>query len=204
MNKTAFIIPDWQDKVTSSAYVNVASAFKNAGYDILGQDFPWTSGSVKGWATQLSNEIEQSPTPPVVCAVGLGCMIALVAAAQTPIDHLILCSPKGYFKEYVTHPQFISQRWMGDNRLEEFANLSAAETLANAHIKKGTIIFDQGEVIGKPTHSLWIDDLISTTKWDVIKLPRQMYGVKSPTYQRAMVELAKTGSFTIITPKIIK
>jgi pimeloyl-ACP methyl ester carboxylesterase len=194
MIKTAFIIPDWQTKTSSTAYVNTVAAFKTSGYTVMGQDFTWTSGTVEKWAYELIRALHEQKNPSVVCAVGLGAMIALAASAKEPIEKLILCSPKGYFREYVQHPRFIPARWMGEYRLKEFSTLTAAETLKNIQVGQGQIILDQGEFIGRPEHKQWMDDLMEYTGWEATAVSHTAYGIMGPGYQRTMVNAAKTGA----------
>lgn len=187
-NKPAFIIPDRKLRTTHAAYANVGVALQQAGYEVVGQDVAWASGTLERWVYDLVLAMNEREDDAIVCAFGLGGMIALEASTKKPIENLILCSPGGYYKEYLNQPNYIVKRWIGDIRLAEFKQKSLKDLFAKMQVRRGLIIVDASEFIARPAYKQWIDDLVAATGWEVIELPRQKYGVASPGYQKAIRE----------------
>ena len=190
-NKPAIIIPAWKHGPDHAAYANVTSALKVTGHHIIGQSLRWNSGTVERWQAEIVQTLHGQKDPITMCAYELGAMPALAAATMYPIENLILCSPHGYYKEYITKDTFITPRWMGDIRKAEFAKLSSSELLRNLKVKNARIILDEAELIGRPAHQEWIHDLIEATGWEVTTLPHESYGLMSPGYQKAVVTAVK-------------
>jgi pimeloyl-ACP methyl ester carboxylesterase len=189
--KPAFIIPDWKLKASDAAYHNVAAALRRQNYEVLGQDIIWFSSLMAQWTDELSRAMNSQNAPATVFAFGLGGMIALAASTRVPIERLILCSPRGYYREYLPQCTPGDTRWMGDARAAEFAQLSSQELLASMQVKHGSIIIDEAEHIGRQAHKQWVGDIVSATGWEVTALPRQRYGVMSPGYQGILAETVK-------------
>lgn len=195
--KPAFIIPDWKLPSTNIAYCNVAAALRKENYEVLGQDITWCSSLMAHWTGGLVGAMNTQEAPATVYAFGLGGMIALAASVRKPIERLVLCSPRGYYKEYLPKCTPGDTRWMGDARIAEFNQLSAQELLKNIQVEHGSIFIDSAEHIARAAHKQWVEDIVSATGWEVTTLPRQRYGVMSPVYQNALVasvrDLALTG-----------
>lgn len=186
--KPAFIIPSWKLSSTDISYRNIAAALRKEGYEVLGHDISWQSHTLTQWTAGLVGALRAQQSPATVYAFGTGTMIALAAAARVPMARLVLCSPRGYFKEYLPQCTPGDMRWIGDARFAEFRAVSGREQLDNLQAASGSIIIDEAELIGRVAHKHYLDDIIESTGWDVKALRRQRYGVMSPGYQDAVVE----------------
>jgi hypothetical protein len=189
--KPAFIIPDWKLAASDIAYRNIGVALREKNYNIVGQDIAWFSGKLSQWNDRLVESLRAQDQPATVYAFGVSSMIALAASAHKPVKRLILCSPRGYYKEYLPQCTPGDMRWIGDGRLVEFIQLSYMDVLSNMQVEYGSIIIDETEHIGRQAHKQWLDDIVAATGWQVTTLPRQRYGVMSPGYQQALVETAR-------------
>lgn len=189
-NKPAFIIPDRKLKTSHPNYANLRNALRSSEFLFKGHDPVWAGGVMDCWSSKLAYSLRECE-PATVFAFGLGGMVALEASTKTPIHNLILCAPGGYYKEYVKQQDYIVKRWIGDARLAEFLQMSVKDLFANMQVDNGLIIVDESEFIGRPAYEKWINDLVDATGWQVIKLPRQRFGVASPGYQKAIVEAVK-------------
>lgn len=192
-NQSVFIIPERKLKVDHPVYANLRNALRSCGFELGGCDLVWNSGTMGGWSNNVARTLkEKESSAATVFSFGLGGMIALEASTISPINKLVLCSPGGYYKEYINQQDYIVKRWVGDARLAEFSQMSIQDLFANMQVKEGLIIVDESEFIGRPAYKQWIDDLAGATNWEVVRLPRQRFGMASPGFQKIIVDTAKS------------
>ncbi|MGD8374442.1 MAG: hypothetical protein PVI21_06330 [Candidatus Woesebacteria bacterium] len=190
-SQPVFIIPERKLKTDHPVYANLRGALRSNGFTIEGCDLVWSSGTMGGWSGDVTRVVKDSG-PAIMFSFGLGGMIALETSVKTPIKKLILCSPGGYYKEYINQQDYIVKRWVGDARLAEFSQMSVQDLFANMQVEEGLVIVDESEFIGRPAYKQWIDDLIGATNWEIIRLPRQRFGMASPGFQKVIVDTVKT------------
>lgn len=185
MTKTALILTG-KHEVTDERYQSIVEAFKSAGWDrVILYEPDWQQHTVKGLVNDFLGSVSADCQPLTLLGFSLGAMIALIASNTLDVENLALCSPSGYFKEYIPFltPDDLNY---AHSELGGFDECSSVETINKSKAKNGCIIAGENELTEWPDFRKWVDDLKSQTGWNCTELPGVRHEVEAPAYQEAI------------------
>ncbi|MBL8159752.1 hypothetical protein JNJ66_04805 [Candidatus Saccharibacteria bacterium] len=116
----------------------------------------------------------------------LGAMISLLASAERPLDTLTLCSPSGYFKEYMPliAPEFTG--WCTLQQLAEFQTNSLMSLLERTHVRRAAVLAGDQELAAWPTFREAVSDIHQSTGWPLRIIANTHHDIDQPGYRQEL------------------
>jgi hypothetical protein len=184
--KTAIILAG-KHEVTNERYQDIVKAFKESGWDqVILYEPDWQQRTVKGLVDNFLSSFPVEDSSLTLLGFSLGAMIALIASDTLDIENLVLCSPSGYFREYVPllpADDLIYAR----TELGDFEEYSSVEVVNKSKAKNGYIIAGENELTEWPDFKKWIGDFRAQTAWKYIEIPDVGHEIEAPAYQGAIM-----------------
>jgi pimeloyl-ACP methyl ester carboxylesterase len=181
--KTAIVLTG-RHEVTDDRYKNIVSAFRDAGRGRTELYSPnWKRTTVGGLVNDFLQIVPKDDQPLSMLGFSLGAMIALIASTSLEVENLILCSPSGYFKEYMpllTQEDLVWAR----QYLSDFEAYTARTVIESTNVRHGFIIAGEKELAKWHDFKQWVDDLKQQTGWRYVKLANVDHEIEDVNYQR--------------------
>ncbi len=189
--KTAIIIPGWQEE-TSKHHEEIAQLFHERGYEQVVIHTPnWKKASMKYFVSDFLNTISSDGDAHTLFGFSMGAMIALVVSCTVQVDNLILCSPSGYFKEYMSLFSEEDFAWTAKN-LPDFSAYSSADILDSLRVNNGYIIAGEKELAEWPDFRQWITDLREKTSWQYSEVTTVGHDIAHVDYMRQIAQVIRS------------
>ena len=184
--KTAIISPGWNQSSKETRYDFVADAFTAKGYKVIRYDPESGGNTVINWVNGLKAIIDRTEGEVALWGFSMGAMTSLIVASERPISSLLLCSPSGFFKEYLP---LINDKYLvnwKDNQLGVFKSLSFVQTVKKLQSKESYVFAGELELEEWPSFRKLVDDLQATNKFDVKVINETHHDFSAPNYRRAI------------------
>lgn len=181
--KTAILLSG-RHEPTEERYKGVEQFFKDAGWEqVVRYDSDWGLSNVKRFADDFLQTLPDNCQPLTLFGFSLGAMIALIASTKVDVDNLILCSPSGYFKEYISLLSAEDMGWAKEH-LKDFESWSAIEIIKSSKASNGYILAGENELKMWPDFKKWIEDLQSQTQWPLSVVSGIAHEIEASQYQQ--------------------
>jgi pimeloyl-ACP methyl ester carboxylesterase len=193
MSKSAFIVPGWGEKAsTVKKYGQVGRMFVKKDYGVEYVDLTWSRKTMTQWVAELTELAKgKSDTDISLLGFSLGGMASFIASSKVEVENLILCSPSGFFREYMSIIPREDMAWMGKRRREDFNNLSWRNALETSRVANGYILIGEKELEMWPDFKLWVSELEQATGWRLIVVPEADHDIALLAYQEAIMKVVK-------------
>jgi pimeloyl-ACP methyl ester carboxylesterase len=185
------IILTGHHEATPERYDAISDMFRSCGWDkveIFESD--WTQNTVQDLVDNFLLFMKKFQDNDNITLLGfsLGGMVWLLASNKIILDHLILCSPSGYFKELVPYLKKEDSEW-ADINISDFRNISAVNVIKNSRTKAGFVIAGGAEIAKWYDLKRWINIIRKSTNWEYIELRDIGHEIESNAYQNAIKEV---------------
>jgi len=189
--KTAIILPGWREEPTTH-YNAIAKSFTDNGWEqVLIHQLDWEHSSMEQLTDDFLAAVPADSTPLTLLGFSLGAMTALIASSKLDVEHLLLCSPSGYFQEYT--PLFTAEdlSWTAKH-LGDYERYSAQEVIKRAKVAHGYVLAGEKELAQWPDFRQWIGDLKRQTNWQYYEIPGVGHDIEHTLYQAKIHETIRS------------
>lgn len=186
--KTVIISPGWNQSSEDERYDFVVAAYRDKGYKVVRYSPRWNNGTMATWVDGLTDLIDEADGEMTLWGFSLGAMASLVASAKRPVVSLVLCSPSGYFKEYLSliDARYLSQ-W-NTHQLDAFKALSFHDYIQSVRSKDNYVFAGELELKEWPAFNKIVDDLKAINQFKVRVLEETHHDFSAPHYKQAISE----------------
>lgn len=186
--KTIIISPGWNQSSNDTSYDFIAKAYEGKGYQAMRYSPQWNGRTMTDWVDGLIEMIDKAEGDVALWGFSLGAMASLTASTHRRITSLVLCSPSGYFKEYLPliDSKYLSQ-W-NDRQLSVFESLSFVDIADKVRVADSYVLAGELELEEWPAFRKVVDDLKATGKFKVSIIKEAHHDFSAPNYRLAISE----------------
>lgn len=186
--KTAIVLPGRPHQVSEPQYQSIVQSFEANGFRTIAHQPDWSKKNVRVWVKDLLASVPDDSTELTLFGFSIGAFVALLAADKVNTTNLILCSPSGYFKEYIP---LLTADDLADaqENIQGFETLSTKTLIPKLQVEHGFILAGSKELKAWDDFRQWVGDLESQTGWQKIIIEGVEHEIESPAYQVAVKKL---------------
>jgi|GEM_PF-3382124 len=187
--KTVIISPGWNQSSDDGRYDFIANAYRDKGYEVVRYSPQWDGRTMTDWVDGLIRIIDKTDGDAALWGFSLGAMASLIVSAQRPVISLLLCSPSGYFKEYLPliDDRYLSQ-W-SKRQLDAFDVLSLYGIVEKMQSKDNYVLAGDLEIEEWPSFRRIVDDLKALDKFNVRIIKETHHDFSMSNYRQAISEV---------------
>lgn len=186
--KTVIISPGWNQSSKGARYDFVSDAYIANGYKVIRYDPQSGDSTVIDWANGLKEIIDTTEGEVALWGFSIGSMASLIVSSERPVSSLLLCSPSGFFKEYLP---LIDDKYLKNwnhSQMDAFESLSFIQTVEKLQSKESYVFAGELELEEWPSFRKVVDDLRNTDKFSVKVIDETHHDFSAPHYRQAICD----------------
>jgi pimeloyl-ACP methyl ester carboxylesterase len=194
--KTAFVVNGLNIHRTAAGedFALLRDAIAAKGYRVIPVDISWRRKTLTKFASEFEKFYQQNKgSYNVIVGNSYGAAVALLTAANTSPDKMLLCSLSPFFKEDRTKrwpPANYARQW-GIRRLEDFGQYSAGELARKVKKLDTEVIVMYGEQEKTELPPLVARSKATAAALDMplVEAPGAPHSFRDPKYAKAIAEV---------------